>query len=208
MELPVYKLDGTQSGETVVLKDEIFAASPKDHLIHQAVLSYLAAQRQGTHLARNRSLIRGSGRKPYRQKGTGRARAGTAKSNIWRGGGKSFGPKPHKYSVGINNKEKKIARRSALTYKTREKRLITIEDFSVDTAKTRFIVDMLSSLNISSDDRTLIVVKESAPILWKSCRNIKNLTILPAYQLCTYDIIRQARLIIQKSALEHINEVF
>ena len=208
MELPVHKLDGTPGDNTVSLREDVFSTPAKNHLVHLAVMSYLAAQRQGTHLARNRSLVSGSGRKPYRQKGTGRARAGTIKSNIWRGGGKSFGPKPHSYKVGINKKGKKIARRAALSDKARNNGIILVEDFTIDKPETRFVADMLKALDITNDVRTMLVIKEHSSFLWQSCRNIKNLSLSPASQLCTYDIVRQAQLVIQKSALEHINEVF
>lgn len=207
MELSVYKIDGSESGEKVKLNDSVFKVEPNDHLIHLAVLSYLAAQRQGTHLARNRALITGSNKKPYRQKGTGRARAGTVKSNIWRGGGKSFGPKPHKYSVRINKKAKTVARRSALSYKAKDNEIIVVEDFNIDKPETAYVKNILNALNISSDDgRTMLVIKDHSSELWKSMRNIKNLSMKPAKQLCTYDIVRQKRLVIQKSAAELMNE--
>jgi len=208
MELPVYKLDGTQSDDTITLNDEVFGTMPKDHLVYRVVVSHLAVQRQGTHLARNRAMVSGSGQKLYRQKGTGRSRAGTAKTNIRRGGGKSFGPKPHEYRFGINKKEKKIARRAALSDKARNNAIILIDDFDIDKPSTRLVTDFLKALNVPNDDRTLLVIKEHSPYLWNSCRNIKNLLLRPAYQLCTFDVIRQARLIIQKSAVEHMNEVF
>jgi len=207
MELSVYNLDGSQSGETIQLSDEVFNNEPNDYAIHRTVLSYLASQRQGTHLARNRALVSGSGRKPYRQKGTGRARAGTAKSNIWRGGGKAFGPKPHRYRIGVNKKEKRLARRSALSYKVRENSVVVVEDFDAEKRETRFVRGILQALNIAHGGRTLLVIKKHSPLLWHSCRNIKNLTLRPAAQLCTYDIMRQQKLVIQKSAAELMNEV-
>ncbi|MFC1553222.1 50S ribosomal protein L4 [candidate division KSB1 bacterium] len=208
MELPVYKIDGSQSGESLKLNKKIFGLEPKDYVVHRAVLSYLAAQHQGTHMAKNRALVSGSGKKPYRQKGTGRARAGSVKSNIWRGGGKAFGPTPHGYSVGVNKKEKKLARKLALASKAREDAIMLIEDFTVDNSETKFIADILKSLNISNNDRTLLIIKEHSSSMWNSCKNIKNLSLLPANQICAYDIVKQARLIIQKNALEHINEEF
>ncbi len=207
MEITVNKIDGTQSGDKLKLNDSVFNIEPNDHVMHRAVQSYLAAQRQGTHLARNRSLVTGSGKKPYRQKGTGRARAGTVKSNIWRGGGKSFGPQPHKYSQGMNKKEKRLARRSALTYKSRESNLIVVEDFDVEKQQTSQVAGILKALNIDDSRRTMIVIKEHSPKLWQSCRNIKNLTLKPACQLNTYEILRQEKLLIQKSAAEIMNEV-
>ncbi|MCH7781934.1 50S ribosomal protein L4 [candidate division KSB1 bacterium] len=208
MELSVHKADGTPGSETVALNDEVFGVKAKPHLVHLAILSYQAAKRQGTHLARNRSMVKGSGKKPYRQKGTGRARAGTVKSNIWRSGGKSFGPKPHSYNVGINKKEKKLARRSALSYKASNKAIVLIEDFVFDKPETRQVADILRKLNIENSKRTMLVIKDHSSNLWQSCRNIKNLGLRPAAQLSTYDIVRQERLVIQKSALEHMNEVF
>ena len=208
MELIVHKLDGTQSGETVVLRDEIFTIEGREHLIYQVVLTYLANQRQGTHQSKTRAMVSGGGKKPWRQKGTGRARAGTIRSNIWRGGGKAFGPHPHRYTMGINKKEKQIARRAALSDKARNNAITLIEDFSVDKPKTRFITDILRALHIGTDDRIMFVTKEHSPNVWQACRNVKNISVRPAYQLCAYDIVRQDRMVIQKSALEHINEVF
>ncbi len=208
MELPVYNLNGSQSKNTVALSDKVFGVKEKDHLIHQAVLSYLAAQRQGTSMARNRSLVSGSNRKPWRQKGTGRARAGTLKSNIWRGGGKAFGPSPHTYSVGMNKKERRIARRAALSNKALSDAIILIENFNLEKPETRFVSNLLQALNIANNSKTLLVIKEYSSDLWQSCRNVKNLSLVPADQLCTYDIVKQARLVIQEVALERINEVF
>ena len=208
MELSVYKSDGTPGKYSIALNDDVFGVKAKNHLIRLAVLSYQAAQRQGTHLARNRSMVKGSGKKPYRQKGTGRARAGTVKSNIWRGGGKSFGPKPHGYSLGINKKEKKLARRAALSNKASKNAIVLIDDFSFDKSETRQISDILRKLNVENSKRTMLVIKDHSANMWQSCRNIKNLGLRPAAQLTAYDIVSQERLVIQKSALEHINEVF
>ncbi|KPK95860.1 hypothetical protein AMJ80_03115 [bacterium SM23_31] len=208
MDLPIYKLDGTQSGDTVILNEQVFGTEPKDHLVYRVIVSHLAAQRQGTHMVRNRALVSGSGRKLYRQKGTGRSRAGTAKTNIRRGGGRAFGPKPHKYTVGINKKEKKIARRAALSDKVRNNAVLLIDDFIMDKPSTRFVMDVLNALNFTNNDKALLVIKEHSPYILKSCRNIKNLLLRPACQICTFDVVRQERLIIQKSAVEYMNEAF
>ena len=208
MELIIHKVDGTPSGEIITLRDDIFTVNDKNHLIYQAVLAYLANQRQGTHQSKTRAMVSGGGRKPWRQKGTGRARAGSIRSIIWRGGGKAFGPHPHRYTMGINQKEKRLARRAALSDKARNNAITLVEDFTINEPKAQFIADILKALNINTDDRTILVLKEHSPMLWQSCRNIKNLSVRPAYQLCTYDIVRQERIIVQKSAMEHINEVF
>lgn len=208
MELSVHKTDGSQSSEKVTLNDNVFSVTAKNHLVRLAVLSYMAAQRQGTHLARNRALVTGSGRKPHRQKGTGRARAGTVKSNIWRGGGKSFGPSPHLYHVGINKKEKRLARRAALSHKARKNSIVLVEDFTLEKPETQYITSVLKALKITDVDRTMLIVREHSSIMWKSCKNIKNLTLMPAAQISTYDIISQSRLVIQKGALEFMNEAF
>ncbi len=207
MELTVYKTDGTQSGDKVKLEDGVFNIEPNEHVMHRTVTSYLAAQRQGTHMAKTRKFVSGSGRKPYRQKGTGRARAGTAKSNIWRGGGKAFGPSPHKYNLGVNKKEKQLARRSALTVKTRDSKIMIVEDFGIDKPQTAFMSGLLKSFEFNGSERMMLIIKEHSPALWQSCRNIKNLTLKPANQLNTYEILRQKKLLIQKSAAEFMNEV-
>jgi len=207
MKLTIHKIDGTQAGKKIELNDAVFNIEPNEHTIHRSVLAYLAAQRQGTHLARNRALVSGSGRKPYRQKGTGRARAGTVKSNIWRGGGKSFGPTPHKYNIGVNKKEKRLARRSALSIMARNNKIIVVEDFDIDKQQTKYVSGVLNALEIDNNRRTMLVIKEHSPVLWMSCRNIKNFSLRPASQLNAYDIMRQERLVIQKSAAEFMNEV-
>ena len=118
-----------------------------------------------------------------------------------------YGPTPHKYTVGINRKEKKLARRSALTHKARSKEIIIVEDFAVDKQQTRYVTEILKAFEIDNKKRTMIVIKEHSPNLWLSCRNIKNLKLCPARHLNTYEILQQERLLIQKSAAELMNEV-
>ncbi|MBI3579375.1 MAG: 50S ribosomal protein L4, partial [Ignavibacteriales bacterium] len=139
MQLEVYKKDGSKSGEKVTLAPEIFEITPNDHAIYQMVRSIQANQRQGTHKVKGRSEVRGGGKKPFKQKKTGRARAGTTRSPLWVGGGSIFGPHPHDYVVKLPAKVKTLARKSALSYKAKDNSIVVVEDFSLDAPKTKEI---------------------------------------------------------------------
>ena len=146
MELKVYKIDGTESGETVNLPDSVFGVEPNTHLIYQAVRTYLSNQRQGTHKAKERSEVHGGGKKPFRQKGTGRARQGTSRSPIMVGGGTIFGPRPHKYTLTINKKASRLARKSALSLKAKEKEIQVLQDLNFDAKKTKEVFNILKGM--------------------------------------------------------------
>ncbi|MCB1713483.1 MAG: 50S ribosomal protein L4, partial [Candidatus Riesia sp.] len=149
MEVAVYNIDGTETGRTVSLSEAIFALeTPSDHAIYQDVRQHLANRRQGTHKAKERSEISGTRKKPYRQKGTGNARAGSRQSPLWRHGGRVFGPKPRDYSFKLNKKFKQLARRSALTYKAREENIRVLENFEFEAPKTKAFIDILNKLAV------------------------------------------------------------
>ncbi len=201
MELKVYKTDGTLSEETVTLPDEIFGIEPHTHLIYQAVRTYLSNKRQGTHKTKEKGEVKGSGRKPFRQKGTGRARQGSVRSPLNRGGGNVFGPKPHKYYLSINKKAAKLARKSALSLKARENEIIIVQDFRIKTPKTKDLYNVLKALKLD-DKKTLMLLPEKDESLYKSGRNIPNLKIMISDKAATYDILNNKMLLIQKSAIE------
>jgi len=206
VKLDVKKIDGSNSGEQISLPKEMFGVEPNDHAIWQAVTTQQANSRQGTSSTKNRSRVRGGGKKPWRQKGRGTARAGTIRSPLWVGGGRIFGPEPRDYTKRINKKIKRLARLSALSYKALEKKIQFIEDFSFDEPKTKKMVDILKSFGLS-DKKTLLVLSEENHSTLLSGRNLYKLTIREATGFSTYDIINAEMLLIQKSALAKIKEV-
>ncbi len=205
MELKVLKKDGTDSGEMIVLSPEIFEIQPNDHAIYLDVRSIRANQHQGTHKVKSRSEVRGGGKKPYRQKGTGGARRGTQRSPLMPGGGAIFGPKPHDYVVGINKKMKTLARKSALTYKAKANAIVVVEDFTPEVIKTKEVANTLKNLGISGK-KTLFLTAGKSEILYKSGRNIPTLNILEANKASTYDILDNKVLLLQKSAVKALEE--
>jgi large subunit ribosomal protein L4 len=203
MELKVFKIDGTESGDTVKLPDEVFAVEPNNHLIYQAVRSYLANRRQGTHKSKERNEVHGGGKKPYRQKGTGGARRGTSRSPVLVGGGTIFGPKPHKYSVDLPVKAARLARKSALSLKAKENEITVVEDFSFEKPKTKDLLTILQSLNLN-DVKTLFLLSEKNDGLYKSGRNIPKLNVMISNQAATYDLVNNKMILIQKSAIDNL----
>lgn len=205
MELRVLKKDGTDSGEMIALNPEIFEIQPSDHAIYLDVRSIRANQHQGTHKVKSRSEVRGGGKKPYRQKGTGGARRGTQRSPLMPGGGAIFGPQPHDYVVGINKKVKTLARKSALTYKAKANAILVVEDFTPEVIKTKEVVNMLKNLGIAGK-KTLFLTADKNEVLYKSGRNIPTLNILEANKASTYDILDNKVLLFQKSAVKALEE--
>ena len=207
MELEVFKKDGTKSGEKVKLAPEIFEITPNDHAIYQAVTVYLANQRQGTHKTKTYGEVKGSGKKLWKQKHTGRARIGAVRSPLWKGGGTIFGPKPRDYSSTLPKQIRQIARKSALSYKAKDAAIKVVEDFSFDQPKTKEIAAILKALELSGQ-KTLMLVSGTDLSLWKSGRNIPRLNVLEAAKASTYEILNNQILLIQKSAVEVLEKTF
>lgn len=201
MELEVYKKDGTKSGEKVTLAPEIFEIKPNDHAIYQAVRSIQANARQGTHKVKPRNEVRGGGRKPFKQKKTGRARAGSTRSPLWVGGGSIFGPHPHDYVVKLSAKVRALARKSALSYKAKDQAIVVVEDFSFEGPKTKEIAVVLKALSLAGK-KTLFLTGKTEIALYKSGRNIPTLNVREADKASTYDILDTQVLLIQKSAVD------
>ena len=201
MEIKVLKINGTESGEVVNLPEEIFGVEPNNHLIYQAVRTYLANRRQGTHKTKERSEVRGGGKKPYRQKGTGNARRGTSRSPVMVGGGNILGPKPHRYYLDIPKKAAKLARKSALSIKAKGNEITIVEDFAFDKPKTKDVSEILKSLKLDST-KTLLLVPDNSNNVYKSGRNLPNLKVMISEQAATYDILNNKMLLIQKSAVD------
>lgn len=206
MNVSVVKYSGEDTGRKVSLSKEIFGVDPSDHAIYLDVKQFLANQRQGTHKTKERAEITGSTKKIKKQKGTGTARAGSIKSPIFRGGGRAFGPKPRDYSFKLNKKLKEVARRSALTYKAKDKSILVVEDFTFEAPKTKEYLKMLSALAVA-DKKTLFVLPESNKNVVLSGRNIKNTKVTTADKLTTYDVLNADNLILSEGSIEKIDNL-
>ena len=207
MKLDIYKIDGKSSGKKVELSDSIFGVEPNDHAIYLSVKSYLANQRQGTHKAKERSEVRGGGKKPWKQKGRGGARAGTTRSPLWIGGGTIFGPRPRDYRQDLPQKVKKLARKSALSHKVKDEQLIVVEDFTFEKPKTKDFQNFLQSLNLTGK-KVLLLTNGKLENVYKSGRNISKVRVLEAAKASTYDILNNQVLVLQQGAVDIINKNF
>lgn len=207
MTLDVYKIDGSKSGESVELKDDIFNIEPNDHAIYLAVKAYLANQRQGTHKSKERSEVSGGGKKPWRQKGRGGARAGSSRSPLWVGGGTIFGPRPRDYRQDVNKKVARLARKSALSYKAKGEQIFVVEDFGFETPKTQKFAGMLKAFNVEGK-KALFLTGDYNVNIYKSGRNISKVKVLQANVASTYDLLNNQVLILQRSAVEALEKTF
>ena len=206
MKLEVYKQDGTKSGETIELSKEIFEIEPNDHVLYLAVKAFLANQRQGTHKSKERGEVHGGGKKPWKQKGRGGARAGTSRSPIWVGGGTIFGPKPHSYRQKLNKKVLSLARKSALSYKAKANQIMVVEDFNFDGPKTKEFISLLNALKVRGK-RTLLLTNGTLENVYKSGRNVTKINILEANKASAYDLLNNQVLLLQKSAVSLLENI-
>lgn len=206
MELEVLKITGESTGRKVQLNENIFGIKPNDHCMYLDTKLYMANKRQGTHKAKTRSEISGSTRKLIRQKGTGGARRGDINSPLLRGGGRVFGPVPRDYSFKLNKKVRRLARRSALTYKMKDSEIVIIEDFSFETIKTKNMVSVLNNFKVNGS-KNLFVLPETNDNVILSARNIQRTKIELARNLTTYDILNAKKLFITESSLAVIDEI-
>lgn len=205
MNIEVFNKEGKSTGRNLDLPDSVFGVEPNEHAIYLAVKSYLAAQRQGTHKAKEKGEITASTRKIKRQKGTGTARAGSVKSPVFRGGGRVFGPRPRKYSVTLNKKVNKLARASALSQKVSEGAVKVVEDFSFDQPKTKEFVSVLQGFEIQGQKNVLISGKYDDN-LYLSARNCDKSRVVNTNELSVYDILNCKNLIICESAVKSLSE--
>ena len=205
MELIVYSTNGNKTDRTVQLNDAVFGIEPNDHALYLDVKQFLANQRQGTHKAKERSEVSGSTRKLKKQKGTGGARSGDINSPVFVGGGRVFGPRPRDYSFKLNKKLKKLARKSALSYKAKENRILVVEDFNFDTPKTKNFIEILNNLKIF-DKKTLLVLFESNKSVYLSSRNLQNVKVVNITDLNTYDILNANNILFLESSINELNK--
>ncbi|HYA02138.1 MAG TPA: 50S ribosomal protein L4 [Syntrophobacteria bacterium] len=196
----VYNTRKEQVGE-IELKDEIFGVPVKPHLLHEVVTMQLARRRAGTASTKGRSEVSGSGRKPWRQKGTGRARAGTRTSPLWRGGGIIFGPKPRDYSPKVGKKIRKQALRMALSSKLGDNEMLVLDELALPATKTKSFVEVLKTLGV---DTALVVIPEPNETVERSARNVRAAKVLRAEGLNVYDILRYHHLILTRGAVPRI----
>ena len=205
MKVAVHNIKGKETTKKVDLKKNIFGIEPNDHAIYLDVKHYLANQRTGTSKTKERGEITGSRRKIRRQKGSGMARVGDIKNPIFRGGGRTFGPKPRDYDNKLNKKVKRLARKSALTYKAKDNNIIVLEDFTLDTPKTKDYLNVLTNLE-QTDNKTLMILPETNKNVYLSSRNIKKAKVVRASDLCTYDIMNANKLLVLESSVKEIEE--
>ena len=207
MKLAVHNITGKETTKKVDLSDDIFGVEPNDHAIYLDVKQYLAAQRSGTHKAKERSDVKGSRRKLRKQKGSGAARVGDIKNPLFRGGGRVFGPRPRKYDFKVNKKVKRLARKSALSYMAKDKNIIILEDFSFDAPKTKAYMDFLTNFD-QLDNKTVLVLAESNKNIFLSSRNLKKVKVVLASELNTYDVMNANKLILMESSINVIEKNF
>jgi large subunit ribosomal protein L4 len=206
MKIDILNEAGKKTGKKIELDEKIFAIEPHDHAIWLDVRSIRANQRQGTHSTKGRSYVSGGGRKPFRQKGTGRARQGSIRAPHHVGGGRVFGPHPHTYNVGINSKVKVLARKSALSYKAKENGILVVEDFTYEKPKTSTFANFLNNLEIS-DKKVLLLTAKNEKNIYLSASNIPKVAIRESVTFSTYDVLNAEKLVVQEGALQKINEV-
>ncbi|MCX7919472.1 MAG: 50S ribosomal protein L4 [bacterium] len=199
--IPIHTITGEITGE-MVLQDELFNAEPNPAVIHEKLVAQLANRRQGTAATKNRALVSGGGAKPWRQKGTGRARAGSNRSPLWVGGGVVFGPQPRSYKQAINKKKTKLALRSVLAIRFREGAILVLERFELPEIKTKQIVSLFKNLNLTGS--ILVIIEQPNEPLMKSIRNIANTKLLTIQNINVFDLLKYNRIIFTKAALETI----
>ena len=205
MEVKVLDFNGKDTGRKVQLSDSVFAIEPNNHAVYLDVKQYLANQRQGTHKAKERAEVAGSTRKIKKQKGTGTARAGSAKNPLFKGGGTVFGPRPRSYSFKLNKNLKRLARKSVFLIKAKEANIIVVEDFNFETPNTKNFINVLKALELENK-KSVFVLGDSNKNVYLSSRNLKASSVISSSELSTYDILNTNTLVLLEGSLEVIEE--
>ena len=205
MEVKVLDFNGKDTGRKVQLSDSVFGIEPNNHAVYLDVKQYLANQRQGTHKAKERAEVAGSTRKIKKQKGTGTARAGSAKNPLFKGGGTVFGPRPRSYSFKLNKGLKRLARKSAFSIKAKEANIIVVEDFTFETPNTKNFINVLKALGLENK-KSLFVLGDSNKNVYLSSRNLKGSSVLSNSELSTYAILNANNLVLLEGSLEGIED--
>ena len=200
----VYNMEGKEVGK-LDLNDAVFGVEVNEHLVHMAVLQQRANNRQGTQKAKTRSEVRGGGRKPWRQKGTGHARQGSTRAPQWTGGGVVFAPVPRDYSFKINKKEKRAALKSALTSRVQENKLIVVDELKLDEIKTKKFAEVMKNLNV---DKALVVINDNDQNIVMSAKNIPTVKVAQTNTINVFDILKYSTVVVTKAAVATIEEVY
>jgi large subunit ribosomal protein L4 len=203
-KVALYNQNGQTVGE-IELNDAVFGIEPNKHVLFEAVIMQRASMRQGTHKTKNRAEVSGGGRKPWRQKGTGRARQGSIRAPQWRGGGTVFGPVPRSYSYKLPKKVRRLAIKSALSSKVLENDIVVLDQLSLEAPKTKEMVKILN--NLAVDRKALIVTDELNENVYLSARNIPGVKVVPANGINVLDVLNHDKLVITKAAVEKVEEV-
>jgi large subunit ribosomal protein L4 len=204
MQVDVYNHKGEVVGK-VELSDDVFSIEPNEYAMHQTVVAYLAHQRQGTHKTKTRAEVSGGGKKPWKQKGRGTARAGSTRSPLWVGGGTVHGPVPHKYNLNIPVKVKRLAKKSALSLRLTENSIKVVNEITLTEIKTKSIAELLKNLNLDLQS-TLILTPDLDKSIYLSARNIPKVDVFPADKISAYDILKHKNLVILQDAISKIEE--
>ena len=204
-QVQVYNQEGRKTSK-LELADSVFGIEPNKNAMHLAVVSNLAAQRQGTQSTLTRSEVSGGGAKPWRQKGTGRARQGSTRSPQWTHGGIALGPKPRKYKVTLNKKVKRLAMKSALSSKVAESEMMVLNKLELEEIKTKAMVEVFTKLKTGK--KVLLVLPENNDVVYKSARNIEGVKVVTVNTLCVYDILNCSNIVVLKDAAKKIEEVY
>ena len=203
-KVAVYNMEGKEV-DSIELNDSIFGVEINEHLVHMAVLQQLANNRQGTQKAKTRSEVRGGGRKPWRQKGTGHARQGSTRSPQWTGGGVVFAPTPRDYSFKLNKKEKRAALKSALTSRVVENKFVVVDELKLDEIKTKKFVEVLKNLNV---EKALVILNDMDEKVIASAANIPTVKTTQTNELNVFDVLKYDTVVVTKAAVENIEEVY
>ena len=201
--ITLFKQDGSQAGE-ITLNDEIFAIEPNENAIYDVVIMQQASLRQGTHKVKGRSEVSGGGRKPWRQKGTGRARQGSIRSPQWVGGGRAFGPTPRSYAYKLPRKVRRLALRSALSNKVAENNFIVVDELAFETPKTKLFQEVLNNLQV--ENKVLVVINKDNDNAQLSARNLPNVKVVDENNVNVFDLVNSEKVIITKAALSNVEE--
>ena len=204
-KVDVYDIEGKKV-KTIELKEEIFGIEPNETVVHHVLVNYLANQRQGTQSTKTRSEVSGGGRKPWRQKGTGRARQGSIRAPHWVGGGVALGPKPRSYNYTVNKKEKQLAIKSMLSSKVLENELVVVESLPLKEIKTKEMARVLNNLKV--EGKTIILLPEKDEIVQKSARNIEGVKTLQVGTINVYDLLKHKNLVVTEDTVKKLEEVY
>jgi large subunit ribosomal protein L4 len=201
MKVSIYNKSGEETGKQIELNDSIFGIDPNDHAIYLDCKQYMANNRQGTHSSKHRGIVSGSTKKLKRQKGTGTARAGSIKNPLFRGGGRVFGPEPRIYNFKLNKKLKKLARKSALTYRAKENNIYVVDNFNYDEIKTKNIISLKNNFKLD-DKKILLIVANPNKNVYLSSRNLADVNVVIASDITTYDIMWSSILMIEEGSID------